>query len=53
MPLRALVIPAVALLVGVVACGLTFWQFGSVPGALLAAGAAFGASLKLLHDLIE
>lgn len=53
MSLRALVLLVVALLLGVGAGYLTFVGAKGVAPALLAGAAAFGASLKLLHELVE
>jgi fatty acid desaturase len=51
--LRSFVIIVVAAIVGMAAGALTYWSAPSVPACLLVGATAFGASLKLLHELIE
>lgn len=51
--LRTLVLLTVALLMGVTAGVLTFGNTASMAGAVLAGAAGFGATLKLLHELVE
>jgi hypothetical protein len=51
--LRTLVLLTVALMVGVTAGVLTFDNTKSMAGAVLAGAAGFGATLKLLHELVE
>ncbi len=53
LPLRSLVLLTVALLVGVAAGVLTFDNTQSPAAAVLAGAAGLGATLKLLHDLVE
>jgi hypothetical protein len=53
LPLRSLVLLVVAGLIGLAAGALTVADHRSLPAAVLVGGAAFGAALKLLHDLIE
>lgn len=50
--LRALVLIVVALIAAGAAAGLTWWQFHSVPNALLLGGATFAAGLRYLDDLV-
>lgn len=51
--LRTLVLLTVALIAGVTAGVLTFDNTKSMAAALLAGATAFGATLKLLHELVE
>ena len=53
LPLRALVLLVVALMVGSAASALTWANTSSVATAALAGAAAFGTTLKLLHELVE
>ncbi len=51
--LRTLVLLVVALILGAVVGALTFATAENLAPALLAGCAAFGASIKVLHDLVE
>jgi hypothetical protein len=51
--LRTLVLLVVSVLIGAAAGVLTATNMNSIAGAVLAGAAAFGASLKTLHELVE
>jgi fatty acid desaturase len=53
LPLRALVLLVVALVAGTAAGVLTWHNVNAWAAAALAGAAAFGGTLKLLHDLVE
>ena len=53
MTLRTLVVLVVALIFGAVAAALTFATGKGIAPAVLAGLGAFGASVKILHDLVE
>jgi hypothetical protein len=53
LPLRTLVLLIVALIFASAAGALTWANTGSEAAAALAGAAAFGATLKLLHELVE
>jgi hypothetical protein len=51
--LRTLVILVVSVLFGLAAGWLTYLSTKALPGAVLAAGAAFGGCVVGLHQLVE
>ena len=51
--LRSFVLIVVAIAIAIAASALTYWKARSMPDSLLVGAAAFGATLKLLHNLVE
>ena len=53
LPLRTLVLLVVSVIVGSAAGALTWANTSSEAASVLAGAAAFGVTLKLLHELVE
>ncbi len=50
---RAALVFAISLMVGLVAGALVFWTASSVPMSLLTVGGATGGAIRLFHSIVD